>query len=82
MGEVASASGGRFSEHNEAQRSNHFGAPSRKMFWVPQEATKSRMPQVRVSAPASVGASVFHTEVSTGHPHPVTRTMLNVHNGL
>ena len=28
----------------------------------------------KVSAAASVGASVLRTEVSTGHPHPVSRT--------
>ena len=28
----------------------------------------------KVSAAASVGASVLRTEVSNGHPHPVTRT--------
>ena len=28
----------------------------------------------KVSASASVGASVLCTEVSTGHPHPVIRT--------
>jgi hypothetical protein len=28
----------------------------------------------KVSAAASVGASVLCTEVSTGHPHPVIRT--------
>ena len=28
----------------------------------------------KVSAPASVGASVLRTEVSTGHPHPSPAT--------
>ena len=34
----------------------------------------SRGRRFKVSAAASVGASVLRTEVSTGHPHPVTRT--------
>ena len=37
LGEVVSASGGRLSEHNEAQRSKLLGTPSRIKFWAPQE---------------------------------------------
>ncbi len=42
LGEVVSASGGRYSEQNEAPQSKLFGAPSRKKFWAPQEGYQSK----------------------------------------
>ena len=78
LGKVASAHGVRYSEQNEAQRSKFIGAPSRNELWVPQGGGEAEdAAYFEVSASASVGASVLRTEVSTGHPHPVTSTKYN-----
>ena len=47
-------------------------------FWVPQEVKQTKFARCgfKVSAAASVGASVLCTEVSTGHPHPAPATKM------
>ena len=52
---------------------NRSALQAEKRFWVPQER---RCHRFKVSAAASVGASVLRTEVSTRHPHPVALTII------
>ena len=62
---------------NEAQWSKFAIAPSERKVKHCKSASKAEPlcdNSFKVSAAASVGASVLCTEVSTGHPHPVPAT--------